>query len=323
MSHAAPPVDGAHREPLHAAKLDHDGKRLATASADHRVRVWDVKPNVHCFPVELHGHQGAVWDVAWSHPRFGPVLASAGEDNRVLVWHQLEGDWCQVYSHEVPGLAIAVQFCPWEYGLQLAVACCDGQVFVLSRRNDRRGDEGTGTTDSEAEESVNSFWREEKFRAHEGGTFAVCWAPAVSSTVQTSSDSPVCRLALAPRRIVTGGADKQVRIWRHDIQTDAWVDQYHFPSGEHSDWVRDVAWRPNVGIPENIIASCAEDGTVRIWRQATDGQPWTRQAAWQLSASAWQLAWSATGSIVAATTSKNEVKFYQETASGSWEEVIP
>jgi len=260
MSHVAPPVDGAHREPLHAAKLDHHGKRLATASADHRVRVWDVETNMHCFPVELHGHQGPVWDVDWSHPKFGPVLASAGEDKLVVVWHEVESDWCQVYRHGVLGLPIEVQFCPWEYGLQLAIACCDGQVHVLSHRDD----EGASTLEKGAKDAI---WRTEAFRAHDGGTFAVCWAPAVCPSVQTSADTPVSRLVLAPRRLVSGGADKQVRIWRHDIQTDAWVDQYHFPSGEHSDWVRDVAWRPNVGIPENIVASCAEDGTVRVWRR--------------------------------------------------------
>merc|ERR1712079_924080 len=106
---------------------------------------------------------------------------------------------------------------------------------------------------------------------------------------------------------------------RYDELTDQWADNFHFPSGEHRDWVRDVAWRPNVGIPSNTIASCAEDGTVVIWTQAMVGQLWRIQNKWQLDASAWQLAWSVTGSILAVTTSNNKVLLYKETIEGGWE----
>lgn len=34
-----------------------------------------------------------------------------------------------------------------------------------------------------------------------------------------------------------------------------------------SDWVRDVAWAPNTAMPFNVIASCSEDKTVKIWKQ--------------------------------------------------------
>ena len=31
----------------------------------------------------------------------------------------------------------------------------------------------------------------------------------------------------------------------------------------HNDWVRDVAWAPNLGLPMNTIASAGQDGQVR------------------------------------------------------------
>lgn len=31
---------------------------------------------------------------------------------------------------------------------------------------------------------------------------------------------------------------------------------------EHSDWVLDVAWAPNMGLPKNTIASAGQDGKV-------------------------------------------------------------
>ena len=45
-----------------------------------------------------------------------------------------------------------------------------------------------------------------------------------------------------------------------------WVEERKVGVG-HSDWVRDVAWAPNTAMPFNIIASCSEDKTVKIWKQ--------------------------------------------------------
>lgn len=34
----------------------------------------------------LRGHEGPVWQVAWAHPKFGPILASASYDGKVFIW---------------------------------------------------------------------------------------------------------------------------------------------------------------------------------------------------------------------------------------------
>ena len=47
-----------------------------------------------------------------------------------------------------------------------------------------------------------------------------------------------------------------------------WVEERKVGVG-HSDWVRDVAWAPNTAMPFNIIASCSEDKTVKIWKQVS------------------------------------------------------
>ena len=35
-----------------------------------------------------------------------------------------------------------------------------------------------------------------------------------------------------------------------------WVEETKLEA--HSDWVRDVAWAPSIGLPRNIIASCSQ-----------------------------------------------------------------
>ena len=47
----------------------------------------------------------------------------------------------------------------------------------------------------------------------------------------------------------------------------------------HTDWVRDVAWAPSIGLPVSRIASCSQDGRVIVWRKDdTEGGTWTPQA---------------------------------------------
>ncbi len=59
-----------------------DGKRLASASADGTVRVWDAATGQES--LALKGHTGAVLSVAYSPD--GQRLASAGQDRTVKVW---------------------------------------------------------------------------------------------------------------------------------------------------------------------------------------------------------------------------------------------
>lgn len=71
----------------HDAQLDYYGKRLATCSSDRTVKVFDVVDGSAAGQgTTLRGHQGPVWQVAWAHPKFGPILASASYDGKVFIW---------------------------------------------------------------------------------------------------------------------------------------------------------------------------------------------------------------------------------------------
>ncbi len=83
----------------------------------------------------------------------------------------------------------------------------------------------------------------------ENGANAVSWAPSTSPAMMASGPA-VHGAVLAPRRIVTGGCDNQVKIWQYDERADEWMEQQHFQNA-HTQWVRDVAWRPNVSIFQN------------------------------------------------------------------------
>jgi WD40 repeat protein len=59
-----------------------DGQRLASASRDNTVKVWDAGTGQET--LTLKGHTSSVWGVAFSPD--GRRLASAGQDGTVKLW---------------------------------------------------------------------------------------------------------------------------------------------------------------------------------------------------------------------------------------------
>ena len=73
------------------------------------------------------------------------------------------------------------------------------------------------------------------------------------------------------KRLVTGGGDNLVKIWREE--GDSWVCEEKLEG--HTDWVRDVAWSPSIGLPLSRVASCSHDCRVIIWtKDESAGGKW-------------------------------------------------
>ncbi len=61
------------------------------------------------------------------------------------------------------------------------------------------------------------------------------------------------------RPIRTG--DRGAQVWFFNDAGRRWEQEPHVLAG-HTDWVRDVAWAPNLGLPFNTIASASQVPTL-------------------------------------------------------------
>jgi len=81
VTRASSTLEG-HSEAILACSFSPDGSKLASASGDTTVRLWDL--NTESPGATLEGHKGWVLFVAFSPD--GKTLASGGMDNNILIW---------------------------------------------------------------------------------------------------------------------------------------------------------------------------------------------------------------------------------------------
>ncbi|PHH65967.1 hypothetical protein CDD81_915 [Ophiocordyceps australis] len=294
-------ANSSHEDMVHDAVLDYYGRKLATCSSDRTVKIFEVEGETQRLMETLKGHEGAVWCVAWAHPKYGNILASSGYDGKVLIWKEQPGQnantWQRIYDFPLHKASVnIVAWSPHEAGCLLACASSDGNVSVLEFKDN-------------AVDHVT-------FAAHGLGVNSVSWAPAASpgSIVSSSTPTPA---ALANRRFVTGGSDNLVKIWTYDAATQSYKQECE-PLAGHTDWVRDVAWSPTV-LHKSYIASASQDKTARIWTSdASVPGRWDCNIL-NFDAAVWRVSWSLSGNVLAVSGADNKVTLWKENLRGEWE----
>src|SRR5260370_859481 len=110
-----------HSDYVSAVAWSPDGKRIASASGDHTVQVWDAVNGSHV--LTYRGHSSDVATVAWSSD--SQFIASGGLDTTVQVWQAATGNLVYTYH----GHSDAVFDVAWSPdGTRIASASNDGSV---------------------------------------------------------------------------------------------------------------------------------------------------------------------------------------------------
>jgi protein transport protein SEC13 len=130
------------------------------------------------------------------------------------------------------------------------------------------------------------------------------------------------------RRLATGGCDQGVRLWSQGPD-GVWRPEGP-PLALHTGWIRDLAFAPNLGLPQTCIATAGQDGKVVAWVElAANPGSWkpTVVKDYGPGMPAWSVSWSTAGTVLAVSAAGEDegaavTELFKETSSGKWEPVV-
>eukprot|EP00823_Brevimastigomonas_motovehiculus_P002849 TRINITY_DN1689_c0_g1_i1.p1 TRINITY_DN1689_c0_g1~~TRINITY_DN1689_c0_g1_i1.p1 ORF type:complete len:350 (+),score=62.84 TRINITY_DN1689_c0_g1_i1:137-1186(+) len=288
-------VKTLHDDFVHDIAYDYYGKRLATCSSDHYIKIWDQNNKGEWkMSAAFQAHSGSVQKLCWAHPEFGQVLASCSSDYVVTIWEeQVDGktglkSWKKAARFVDSKDSVQdIQFAPRHVGLKLAAASRDGKVRTY-----------------EATNVLNlSHWSiVEEFEAGKKDCHCLSWNP-----------SPFDSQMLAV------GCQSSVKIWALPGNTNKW--QIVAELDGFNDILHDVEWAPNMGRSYHLIASACKDKVVRIHKLFVAQNKYQTQLVAQLTehkAEVWRVSWNLTGTILASTGDDCKTWLWKTDFTGKW-----
>ncbi|MCI0393838.1 MAG: hypothetical protein L0332_06535 [Chloroflexi bacterium] len=250
-----------HNDWVNHVAFSPDGTRLATASFDNTVKIWDAQTGQEL--LTLADHSKVVNSVVFSPD--GTRLASAADDSFIIIWDAQTGQRLSVIDNE--SIARALAYSP--DGALLAAANGDGSVRIWNTASNKsllRLFRHTAPLRDVTFSADGAFFA----TAGEDGRVIV-WEtgngiPLYSTVPAFNSDrEPVALngLSFSPdgQRLVTANDNGTATVW------DFIADQLLFTLVGHSSFVFDATYSPD----GRLLATASGDGTARVW-QASTGQ---------------------------------------------------
>jgi len=274
-SHATPVPQGivfvtyhGHLLPVYAIAWSPDGTRIASASQDGTVHVWDAATGDRSFRYD--GHRGSVNAVAWS-PN-GSYIASAGSDTTVQVWDAQQTGEGSASLYTYRGHSGNMRTLAWSAdNTRIASGGDDKTVQVWDAQD--------GTHHFSYVGHVNQIWSvawspdNTRIASASVDRTAQVWSaiqsqPKVTAqhalAIYKNHTNEVKSVAWSPdsTRVVSASNDRTVQVW------DPTSGDHFLTYTGHTDVLNAVAWTPN----DRRIVSGSGDYSVRIWDAFSEKQ---------------------------------------------------
>lgn len=127
-------IPNAHKDLVTSAAYNYYGTSLATCSLDQRICIWSLDEQTSQWQLQddWKAHDAPVAHIAWAHPEFGDVIASAGFDRTVKIWERSSSSgWVEkAVLLDARASVRQVEFAPNAFGLRLATISTDGMLRV-------------------------------------------------------------------------------------------------------------------------------------------------------------------------------------------------
>ncbi|KAK2938621.1 G-protein beta WD-40 repeat [Fusarium oxysporum f. sp. vasinfectum] len=243
-----------HSENVNSVVFSHDSKKVASASADKTIRIWNAKTG-ECAQV-LEDHSDNVNSVVFSHD--STKLASASYDETMQIWDAETGEYEQVledHSDRVNSVVFSHD------SKKVASASADKTIRIW---NAKTGECAQVLEDHS--DNVNSV-----VFSHDSTKLA---SASYDETMQIwDAETGECERVLKGHRnwvnsvvfshnskkVASGSSDQMIRIW------DVEIGECERVLEGHSDWVNSVVFSHD----SKKIASGSFDQTIRIWDAKT------------------------------------------------------
>ncbi|KAJ6067578.1 uncharacterized protein N7446_004615 [Penicillium canescens] len=275
-----------HTRDVRSVAWSQDGSRIASASWDRTVRIWDPVTG-HC-TLKLEGINGHFSSIAWSQGR----LALGAADNTVRIWDTVTGQ-CKLslYGHgghvtsiawlqdgRLVSASLDTTLRIWDTTTGQCVHVFDGHTGPVISIALSQGQLASGSTDGRVKVwELNDYHCVSTLEGYNKQAGSIAWSPDGSRLASASMDNTVniwaltsqCNLILKGHtdavgpfawsedgsRLASASWDKTIRIW------DTTTGQNVFTFKGHTEVVYSIAWSHG----RNRLASGSLDDTVRIW----------------------------------------------------------
>jgi len=272
--------ESIHKRQVLSTDIDYYNKYVCTSSADGVIHIFDTTDRDKFPANELREHVGPVWQVMFSHPKFG-FLSSCGSDCKLILYKTNKlNKWEVVYKYDGhKSIITSLDWAPHKIGAIIACSSADGTISIHTLNSNE--------------------WSVSKIpNAHLNGVNHISWASYLVNNHML---------------LVSGGNDNKIKIWQD--QKCMWNIIYE--SENQLATIKDVSWCSTPGLQKYMFASCASDGRVIVW-ESDDCRDWTQTEIDATEKQKRKISWSRLGNILSVSMDNYIVKLWKQVNKQSW-----